>query len=147
MPNSWEFKQSLFTKLSRSFAWKFWSNLKNHAELEGVTIELDGPFQTGTKGRTITTNSRQEWVLSEVIDEKRFVITGREANFGLSFAWEFEDEGTGVRMTHIISADGSDAEMRKWECTLHQMELNAPKSLERLVAELNRLSGDGPKYA
>lgn len=147
MPKSWEFKQSLFTNLSRRLAWAFWSDMQNHAEMEDVTIELDGPFQTGTKGRTITTNSQQEWVLSDVINEKRFVITGREAGFKLSFAWDFEDEGTGTRMTQLISADGPDAEMKKWEDTLRQMEINAPKGLEKLVAELDRLSSDGPKSA
>ena len=87
MTKSWEFKQSFFTSISRSVAWAFWSDMQNHAEMEQVKIELDGPFQTGTKGRTITSNWRQEWELNDVVQEKRFVITGRESGFELSFAW------------------------------------------------------------
>ena len=112
--------------------------MQNHAE-EGVTIELDGPFQTGTKGRSITANWRQEWELREVITEKRFVTTGRESGFELSFAWDFEDEGTGTRMTQTISAHGPEIQMKKWADTLRQMEINAPKGMEQLAAKLDRL--------
>ena len=143
MPKSWEFKQSLFTNTSRSLAWAFWSDMQNHAEMEGVTIELDGPFQTGTKGRTITANSQQEWELNDVIHERRFVITGRDSGFELSFAWDFDDEGTGTRMTQKISAGGPDAEMKKWEDTLRQMEIDAPKGLEKLAAKLEGHGSDG----
>ena len=147
MTKSWEFKQSFFTSISRSLAWAFWSDMQNHAEMEQVKIELDGPFQTGTKGRTITSNSRQEWELNDVVQEKRFVITGRESGFELSFAWEFEDEGTGTRMTQTISANGPDDEMKKWEGTLRQMEINAPKGLEKLAAAIQRLGPEEPDSA
>ena len=145
MSNSWEFKQSLFTNLSRSRAWAFWSDMQNHARLEAVTIELDGPFHSGTKGRTITQNSRQEWWLDDVIHEKRFVVTGEEAGVQLSFAWEFDDEGTGTRMTQVIRATGPASEMKKWHDTLRQMEVNAPKGLEKLANELNSLNHDEPE--
>ncbi len=140
MSKSWEFKQSFFTSVSRRTAWEFWSNMQNHAEMEHVKIELDGPFQTGTQGRTITSNLRQEWELNDVVPQKRFVITGRESGFELSFAWDFEDEGTGTRMTQTISANGPDTEMKKWASTLRQMETNAPKGIEKLAAELERLN-------
>ena len=40
-------------------AWAFWSDLRNHMRLEpGVErIELDGPFATGTTGRTARRSS------------------------------------------------------------------------------------------
>ena len=114
--------------------------MQNHAEMESVKIELDGPFQTGTMGRTITANSRQEWELSEVIHEKRFVTTGRESGFELRYAWDFDDEGTGTRMTQTISAKGPEELMKKWDDTLRQMEIDAPKGMEQLVAKLNRLN-------
>ena len=105
MSKSWEFKQSFFTSVSRRTAWEFWSDMQNHAEMEHVKIELEGPFQTGTQGRTITSNLRQEWELNDVVPQKRFVITGRESGFELSFAWDFEDEGdarTAVADTELI---------------------------------------------
>jgi hypothetical protein len=65
-------------------------------------IELDGPFATGTTGRsTITAGYTQEWQLTDVVRGRRFVITGGTPDGAglLSFAWEFEDEGAGTRMT------------------------------------------------
>ncbi len=138
MTTKWEFKHSFVTSTSRSVAWAFCSDMQNHAE-EGVTIELDGPFQTGTKGRSITANWRQEWELREVVAEKRFVTTGREFGFELSFAWDFEDEGTGTRMTQTISANGPGIQMKKLADTLRQIEINTPKGMEQLAAKLDRL--------
>ena len=140
MASNWEFKHSFVTTTSRSVAWAYWSDMQNHAEMESVQIELDGPFQTGTKGRTITATSRQEWELSEVNQEKRFVTTGRDSGFELSFAWDFEDEGTGTRMTQTIGAKGPEELMKKWDETLRQMEISAPKGMEQLAAKLNQLS-------
>lgn len=142
MPTSWEFKQSLFTTLTRRRAWAYWSDMQNHAQFEGVRIELDGRFESGTKGRTIASDYQQEWVLDEVIDQERFVISGENAGVILCFAWDFEDEGTGTRMTHVISAHGPEAEMQKWEPMFSDIERNAPQSLDRLTSTLNSQGGD-----
>ncbi len=144
MTAEWEFEHSIVTSASRSDAWAFWSDLRNHAEMEpgDERIELDGPFETGTKGRTIAKGSQQEWKLSEVIPEKRFVITGEVPDFVLSFAWDFTDEGTGTRMTQRISAHGP--QMQEWADELRQMELNAPPGMARLAAKLDRLGRANP---
>ncbi len=139
MTTDWEFEHSIVTSANRSIAWAFWSDVQNHAKMEGVRIELDGPFQTGSKGRTIATGFQQEWELSEVISEKRFVITGEDASCVLSFAWDFEDEGAGTRMTQRISAHGPQMQMKQWADELRQMEIDAPAGMARLAAELNRL--------
>ena len=51
----WKCEQSALTKAPRMLVWTYWTDLSNHAKLEpGVErIELDGPFVTGTRGRTI----------------------------------------------------------------------------------------------
>ena len=108
--------------------------------MESVKIELDGPFRTGTKGRTLMGDSQQEWELSEVIFEKRFVTTGRTEGFELSFAWDFEDAGTGTRMTQTIRAEGPADQMEKWQQTLRQMEINAPQGMKKLAAKLDQLN-------
>ena len=140
--SEWECENSIFTNACRRDVWAYWSDMRNHAKMEpGVEkIELDGPFATGTTGRTITANYRQEWELSEVIPEKRFVITGEDAGFTLSFAWDFGDEGTGTRMTQRITANGPETQMKQWADALRQMEINAPKAMAPLAADLDRLA-------
>lgn len=138
----WEFKHSIYTEAKRKDAWKYWSDVKNHAKMEtGVErIELDGPFATGTTGRTITSNYTQEWKLTSVIEGRRWVITGYtpDGDGMLSFAWEFIDEGDGTRMTQHIKAAGSLIE--EYLEILSQMEANAPKAMEKLAEELDRLA-------
>ena len=138
----WEFEHSIFTNARRKDVWVYWSDMRNHARMEPDVerIELDGPFATGTTGRTIATAFQQEWELTEVIDGRRIVITGLtpDGDGALSFAWEFEDEGTGTRMTQRISAYGPQVEDQLEE--FRQMELNAPKGMARLAAELDRLA-------
>ncbi|MDR8394283.1 SRPBCC family protein [Aliifodinibius sp. S!AR15-10] len=139
---NWEFEHSIYTEANRKDAWDHWSDVENHAKMEpGVeSIELDGPFATGTTGRTITSEYTQEWELTTVIDGEKWVITGHTPDGGgtLSFAWKFEDEGSGTRLTQQIKATGSLVEEYPEE--IQQMEANAPKAMARLAKELNRLA-------
>ncbi len=116
--------------------------MQNHAAMENVRIELDGPFQTGTRGRTISPPMTQEWELSEVVHERRFVTTGRDSGCELSFAWDFEDDGSGTLMTQTISAQGPDEKLAEWDGILKQMELDAPRGMKKLAALLDELSND-----
>ena len=141
---NWEFKHSIFTKADKQKAWAFWSDINNHAKMEPsiARIELDGPFASGTKGRTVTGEYIQEWRLTEVIEGERFIITGiiQDGNGKLSFAWDFEDEGSGTRMTQTIEATGPQVE--EYLDVLHEIEASAPKNMLRLAAELDRLAGE-----
>ena len=139
MADTWQLEQTLETATGRERAWEFWSDMQNHAEMQDVKIELDGPFCTGTKGRTITSNHTQEWELSEVIPKKRFVITGRDGGFSLSFGWDFHDEGTGTKMTQRIQAKGPPTVMVQWEGVFRQMEETAPHNMQRLADRLDEL--------
>ena len=140
MSDNWQLEQSLVTVIGRGRAWEYWSDMQNHADMEGVTIELDGPFRTGTRGRTISSNHTQEWELSEVVPKKRFVVTGRDGDFSLSFAWEFHDEGAGTKMTQRIYAEGPSTAMWQWEDVFRQMEKTAPQNMRRLADRLDGLS-------
>ena len=79
-------------------------------------------------------------MLTEVIEEKRFVTTGRDSGCELSFVWDFEDEGTGTRMTQTIRAVGPEVEMEQWSEVFGQMEINAPAGMQELCAKLDRLA-------
>jgi hypothetical protein len=101
MPADWQFEHSIVTTACPREAWAFMTNLENLADMEPAVerFELDGPFATGTRGRTIAEGFQQEWELSGVVSEESYVITGAEPDFVLSFLWSFEDHGEGSRLT------------------------------------------------
>ena len=142
--DNWQFKHSIFTKANKEKAWAFWSDINNHAKMETgkARIELDGPFASGTRGRTVTGEYIQEWMLTEVIEGDRFVITGitPDGNGKLSFAWDFEDEGNGTRMTQTIEAAGPQVE--EYLDVFHEIEVSAPKNVLQLAAGLDRFAGE-----
>ena len=145
--SEWAFEHSIFTVATRPDAWAYWTAMDNHAKMEpGVQrIELDGPFATGTTGRTIAEGFTQEWQLDDVIEGERFTVIGFAPGDGgsLSFTWIFEDEADGTRMTHQIRATGPEVENTLEE--LRQMALHAPKSMARLAGALNRLAERKPR--
>ena len=138
----WEFEHTIYTKAKRKDAWDFWSDFDNHARMEpGVKrIELDGPVETGTTGRTITEDYTQEWKLTEVIEQERIVITGHSPDGMLIFTWNFEDEGNGTRLTQSIEATESLVEQYPDE--FRQMEKHVPGAMARLSEELDRLTNE-----
>ena len=140
----WSCVHSLVTTARRRDVWDFWTDLRNHQRLErGVErVELDGPFATGTRGRTVTADYTQEWTLDDVVDGRRFAIVGLtpDGAGALRFAWELEDEGTGTRLTQRISAYGPRLEEHADE--LRVLEANAPNGMARLAAELDHLAGE-----
>lgn len=141
---TWDFEHHVDTRASRGAAWAYWSDFRNQAEMEGVGIELDGPFQSGTKGRTIHGDSqKQEWMLREVVPEQRCVIVGEQSEVTIRFSWTFEDAETGTRLTQHINAIGPAARMEQWSEMFQQMETGAPKQMARLAATLDQLADAG----
>jgi Polyketide cyclase / dehydrase and lipid transport len=111
----WSSEHTVATRAARADAWAHWSDLRNHMRLEpGVErIKLDGPFVTGTTGRTVALALTSEWRLSDVVPEKRFVIAGftPDGAGALCFAWEFIDDGNGgTHITQRIQAAGPEVE-------------------------------------
>lgn len=141
MPD-WKFKHSIFTEAKRKDAWNYWSDFDNHVRMEpGVKrIELDGPVETGTTGRTVTEAYTQEWKLAEVIEQERIVITGHSPDGMLGFTWNFKDEGSGTRMTQQIKASKSLVE--KFPDEFRQMKKHVPEAMARLAEELDRLANE-----
>jgi uncharacterized protein YndB with AHSA1/START domain len=139
------FEHSGVTRAPRAEVWAYWTDLRNHARLEpGVErIELDGPFVAGTTGRTVVAGFTQEWQLTDVVEGRRFAITGftPDGAGALHFAWAFDDEGAGTRLTQRIRASGPDVEAHLE--TFRQMEDGARAGMARLAADPDRLAGAG----
>jgi len=138
----WKITNSLFTHSNRLAVWNFMTDMSNQVRMESAVeaIELEGPFETGTKGRTIMKEYTQEWVLDEVVEEQEFTIVGQTEgqDFSLSFCWKMEDEREGTRLTQIISAKGADTE--NFREILNGMEEHVPKRLAELAKELDTLT-------
>ena len=138
----WSFKHSIQTKASRKIAWDFLSDMSNQVRMESSIerIELDGPFVTGTNGRTVTKDYTQEWKLNKVIEREQFEITGitdnQDAN--MVFRWTFEDAGTGSRLIQHIKATGSQVE--NYMEIFRGMEKNVPNRMTVLKEELDRIA-------
>ena len=68
---NWDLTHTIHTLANKETAWKFMTDMSNMVRMEpGIErIELDGPFANGTVGRTISPDSTQEWVLSEVVEK------------------------------------------------------------------------------
>ncbi len=137
---NWDFEHTVYTKAKRKTAWDFLSDMSNQVRMEpGIEdIELDGLFANGTVGRTIAKTHTQEWVLSNVVKEERFTITGKTPgeDLSLSFTWEFQDKGEGTRLTQFIRARGED--ISSYQEIFDGMEVNAPIQMGRLVEELDK---------
>ncbi|MEM8890263.1 MAG: hypothetical protein AAGD28_19970 [Bacteroidota bacterium] len=138
----WQITNSLFTRIKPTSVWEFMTDMSNQVRMESAVeaIELDGPFETGTKGRTIMKEYTQEWVLDEVVKEQQFTIVGQTEgqDFSLSFCWKMEGEREGTRLTQIISAKGADVE--NFQEILSGMEEHVPKRLAQLAEELDALA-------
>lgn len=138
----WEFRHSVTTAARPEVAWDFWTDMDNIARMEeGVErIELDGPFAAGTRGRTVTADYQQEWTLAEVVQGRRVVLAGETADGRVSmrFAWDFEPDGGGTRLTQHIRATGPGVADQL--PIFRGMERHAPAAMDRLAAELDRVA-------
>ena len=137
MGESWSFEHSIETKLDRAAAWSYMTNPTHWAEHEaGVDrIELEGPFVSGTRGRTIGPNYEQEWELRDVLPDERFSIVGEGPGLTVTFTWMLADAGTGTRLTQRIAAEVSpEAEFAdEWQA----IQLNAPQAAAKLAAAMD----------
>ena len=142
----WKITNSLITRTNRSAVWNFMADMSNQVRMESAVkaIELDGPFESGTRGRTIMEAYTQEWILEDVVLERQFTIVGQTEgqDFSLSFCWQMEDEDAGTRLTQIISAKGADLE--NFREILSGMEDHVPKRLAQLVEELDQINSLKP---
>lgn len=137
----WEFEHSVFTKAKRENVWNYWTNMDNHTKMESSVekIALNGPFASGTKGRTIAKDYTQEWELINVVRASQFTITGKtpDTQGFLSFSWKFEDRSTGTQLQQRIVAEGPQVE--EYRHVFLEMETGAAASMDALAKELDRL--------
>jgi hypothetical protein len=108
---AWIFEHSIECRASVEFAWKFWTDVNNWVlDADVESIELDGPFEAETTGRTHSKSAgRVEWRIAEVQTGRaviEFPLTGAVGRF----LWTFEDSGGQVRITQRCTLEGEQAD-------------------------------------
>ena len=109
----WEHQETIVAPVSREVAWTYWADMSNLEKEPGIEkIEIDGPFVTGTNGRTIAADGQQEWELTDVRKNEQFGLTGfaPDGQGSLTFYGRFEDDTDGTRITYRLTALGPDVE-------------------------------------
>jgi hypothetical protein len=142
----WTFEHSVECKVDRNFAWQFWTNVSNWAEVDSSleSATLEGRFQSGAR---ITTKPRDgetiHGQLQDVQDGSSAVVMIQLPDAALRCAWKFEDSGIGrtlitqqariegERAPDYISTAAGELEkgiplgMRKLADTIEQLALGA----------------------
>ena len=132
----WKFEHSVECRVSRDFAWQFWTNVDNWAVVDpGVdSVKLDGPFAVGSRGVTKTGDYPPiEWQITEVEDGKRALIEVPVPGAVAKFLWTFADAaGGGTHITQQVSIEGEQDEQYA-ETFGKEMEGGMPAGMQRLA--------------
>jgi hypothetical protein len=142
----WTFEHSVECKVDRNFAWQFWTNVSNWAEVDSSLeyATLEGRFESGAR---ITTKPRGgetiHGQLQDVQDGSSAVVMIHLPGAALRCAWKFDDSGMGrTRISQQASIEGERASdyvsraapelekgilqgMRKLADTIEQLALGA----------------------
>jgi hypothetical protein len=130
---------SIECPVSRSFAWRFWTNVANWAKVDPAVeaAELDGPFAAGTKGLTKQRGSAPvEWRLVQVQDGERAVIEIPVPGAVAQIQMLFEEHPGGVRVTQRMAIAGERAADYAEFMTV--MKSNLPEGMRRLAEAMSR---------
>jgi hypothetical protein len=130
----WEFEHSVECRVSRDFAWRFWTDVSNwmlDTSLESVTF--DGPFAAGAKGVNKPRGGDPiEWRIVEVQDRSGAVIEIALPGANVKFNWRFEDTvDGGVRMTQRVTLEGERAE--DYVEGMKQLEWGIPQGMQKMA--------------
>jgi hypothetical protein len=111
----WSFEHAVECDVPRQFAWDFWSNVSNWISVDSSleSVSLDGPFETGTRGRTKPSGQRElEWRLSSVDAPAAATIEIAAPGAVLRCAWSFEEQGARkTKLVQRLTIEGEQAEM------------------------------------
>jgi hypothetical protein len=108
----WSFEHAVECPVSQEFAWTFWTKVSNwilDPDLESV--QLDGPFENGSKGTSVSRSSGQiDWQLADVEPGRAATVEITFPGAVGRFRWTFETAGKGTRITQNVSIDGPHAQ-------------------------------------
>lgn len=138
---AWDFQHSVECKASREFAWKYWTNISNWDD-PPAKFELDGPFDAGSRLRTILPGQTLHSVIRDVKAEREATIEMQLPDAIVSFRWSFEELGKDrVQITQRITLAGRNA--KSFVAQASVLERTVPEGMKKLAAAIERTSGCG----
>jgi hypothetical protein len=139
----WTFEYSVECKVDRNFAWQFWTNVNNWAEVDSSleSATLDGRFQSGAK---ITTKPRDGETIhgqfQNVEDGHSAVVMIQLPGAALRSAWKFEDAGVGqTRITQRASIEGERAPDYV-STAAPELEKGIPQGMRKLAEAIEQVA-------
>jgi len=103
-------------------------------------IEIDGPFATGTHGRTFSKSSgRLEWQIVQAAPGTAMIEFPLAGAVG-RFRWTFEDVGGRTRMTQRCSLEGERAV--EYVAIGPSLEAGIPAGMRKLAESIENAAGE-----
>ena len=131
----WSFEHSVECAVDRTFAWQFWTNVKNWTVVDPAVeaVTLDGGFVAGTTGTTKPVNMEPvNWQLAEVQDGESALVEIPAPGATAKFQWTFADAGSGgTRITQQASIEGERAD--DYAEFGRGLEMGIPPGMQRLA--------------
>jgi hypothetical protein len=109
---AWSFEHTVECDAPAGFAWSFWTDVRNwRLDADVDSVEIDGPFASGTHGRTHSKSSGVvEWRIAEAAPGRAVIEFPLDGAVG-RFRWSFEDVAGSTRMTQRCWLEGEQASM------------------------------------
>jgi hypothetical protein len=107
---AWETEYSVETAATQDFAWRYMSDVTNWHD-PPAQFSLDGPFRTGTQGRTsLPGEPPRQWQLQDVTPPETYTVQFRFDGAILSCEWRFSMlPHRRTRLTQHLSLTGENA--------------------------------------
>jgi hypothetical protein len=134
MSETYRLECSVECTVAQEFAWRFWSDVRNWTfDSDIESVELHGPFVSGTRGTTISKSSgRIEWVLRDVRSGESAVMEIASQGVVARFHLSFDESDGGTWITQRVSIEGRNAQ------ELGQMlQQGLPDGMKRLAEKMS----------
>ena len=137
MDSVWSFEFSVDCSVSADFAWRYWTNVKNWLlDRDVESVALDGPFERGSRGITISKSSGAiEWCISDV-QPGRAVLEFPAPGALATFIWTFIDSGGRTRITQRADLSGPDA--ANYVAFARALEAGIPAGMHELCQAMQK---------
>ncbi|MGA7312434.1 MAG: SRPBCC family protein [Silvibacterium sp.] len=107
---AWEMEHSVETNASRTFVWKYMSDVENWDD-PPATFHLEGPFEKGSHGTTeIPGQATIQWRLRDVEPQNSYTMEIALDGAVISCQWVFEElRSNRTELTQRIILEGDKA--------------------------------------
>ena len=137
----WSFEHSVECNAPVEVAWAYWTDVQNwRLDADVESIEIDGPFAAGTRGRTHSKSSGLvEWRIVEASPGRAIIEFPLPGAVG-RFHWRFEDAEGRTRMTQRCWLEGEQAASYAGAAGA-AFEAGIPAGMRKLADSIEKAAG------